>query len=194
MTRSMIKAAEQSGSKPVKQEQSGSKPVKQEQSIIRTRSQKLREALVRNRSVLEEINTFYTANQREPSAESEDADERWLAGYIQRMRWEWQRGAFGRAIPELIAEVEDIIPWFVWADPKENLATAAATATAATDGVVAQSPKIRYTTLLDLATLMLFLYSLGRFVNSVYLHPQQMNWSTTLSPGAWGLWSWGLWA
>lgn len=185
MTRSMIKAAEQSDSKQSGSKQSGSKAVKQEQSIIRTRSQKLREALVRNRSVLEEINTFYTANQREPSEESEDGEERWLAGYIKRMRWEWQRGAFGRAIPELIVEVENIIPWFVWDEPKEVEATTA---------TVAHSYRVRYENLLEYATLMLFLYSLGRFVNTAYSSPSMMSWNTTLSPGAWGLYSWGLWA
>ena len=174
MTRSMIKQQSRVVEQPRAAEQ-----VKQEESIIRTRSQKLRESMVYHRSVLNEINAFFTANQREPT----EGEERYLALYIQRMR---EYKATGALRPEFIMAVDDTIPWFVWAEAKETSATVSAPV------ATAQPHKVRYMSLMECATLMLFLYSLGRFVNSVY--SPQMSWASTLTPGAWGLYSWGLWA
>jgi hypothetical protein len=134
-------------------------------------------------TVLQNIDTFYTTNLREPTED----EERYLYLYIQQMR---QYKATGALRPEFIAAVDEIMPWFIWDE-----ATATAAAVAATTETTPLGPeKIQPATLLDYATIILFLYSLGRLLNSVYSQYHHINWYATLTPGAWGLWSWGLWA
>ena len=76
-------------------------------SIVRTRSQKLKEALLYHDIKLVELATFYKANKREPYIGSDSLSEIELATYIHNIR----------VLPmntEFVAKVNKALPWFQW--------------------------------------------------------------------------------
>ena len=76
-------------------------------SIIRTRSQKIKEALLYHDVKLLAVGTFYKLNKREPRMESSNLAEVELATYIHNLR----------AAPlntDFVIRVSEALPWFKW--------------------------------------------------------------------------------
>jgi hypothetical protein len=79
-------------------------------SIVRTRSQKLKEAEIYHEKQLERLAQHWYVMRREPKINSHYGDESELAVYIQNLR----------AInpenlkPEFVARVTEVLPWFKW--------------------------------------------------------------------------------
>lgn len=76
-------------------------------SIIRTRSQKLKEALLYHDAKLLEVAVFYKAYKREPRMESSNASEVELATYIHNLR-------VAPLNSDFVIRVSEALPWFKW--------------------------------------------------------------------------------
>jgi len=76
-------------------------------SIIRTRSQKLKEALAYHDAMLVEVGSFYKLHKREPRMESPITKEVELATYIHNLR-------VAPLNTDFVIRVSDALPWFKW--------------------------------------------------------------------------------
>ena len=76
-------------------------------SIIRTRAQKIREALAYHDAKLSEVSAFYKKFKHEPHMKSSDRNEVELATYIHNLR-------VAPLNAEFVSRVSEAIPWFNW--------------------------------------------------------------------------------
>ena len=79
-------------------------------SIVRTRSQKLKEAENYHLKQLAQLQEFWDKWGKEPDVDSTDTEEVALASYIQNLRTVTP----GNLKPEFVARVTEILPWFKW--------------------------------------------------------------------------------
>jgi len=82
-------------------------------SIIRTRAQKVREALAYHDAMLNDVATFYNLTKKEPQMESSDSKEVELATYIHNLR-------VAPLNAEFVLRVSEAIPWFKWGSPAQK--------------------------------------------------------------------------
>jgi len=79
-------------------------------SIVRTRSQKLKEAEAYHISQLTKLQDFWNKWRKEPNEDSADTEEVALASYIQNLRTVTP----GNLKQEFVARVTEMLPWFKW--------------------------------------------------------------------------------
>lgn len=85
-------------------------------SIVRTRSQKLKEAEVYHEKQLERLAQHWYIMRREPKINSHYGDESELATYIQNLRAIHPENLK----PEFVARVTEVLPWFKWNVPEKT--------------------------------------------------------------------------
>jgi hypothetical protein len=79
-------------------------------SIVRTRSQKLKEAELYHEKMLSDISSHWDAFRREPKIDSIYGNEAELAEYLYHLR-----GIHPTTLkPEFVARVTEALPWFKW--------------------------------------------------------------------------------
>jgi hypothetical protein len=85
-------------------------------SIVRTRSQKLKEAEVYHERQLERLAQHWYIMRREPKIDSPYGDESELAVYIQNLRAIHPENLKS----EFVARVTEVLPWFKWHVPEKT--------------------------------------------------------------------------
>ena len=85
-------------------------------SIVRTRSQKLKEAEIYHEKQLERLAQHWYIMRREPKIDSQYGDESELAAYIQNLRAIHPENLK----PEFVARVTEALPWFKWHVPEKT--------------------------------------------------------------------------
>ena len=85
-------------------------------SIVRTRSQKLKEAEIYHERQLERLAQHWYIMRREPKIDSPYGDESELAAYIQNLRAIHPENLK----PEFVARVTEALPWFKWHVPEKT--------------------------------------------------------------------------
>jgi hypothetical protein len=102
-------------------------------SIVRTRSQKLKEAEVYHEKMLDRLSSHWHVMRREPKIDSPYGDEAELATYIQNLRDIHPENLK----PEFVARVTEALPWFKWHVPAKTTWCGTLTNLAAVGGLVA---------------------------------------------------------